>query len=199
MSVLVCIPTTPERRARVDSCLYHIRKYSNIGCSVLIHENSLGGWVPAMRSIMKSLQPAQLVCVLGDDCEPQEGWLEPLETAFRLNFPDGDGIVQPNDNTWNGLIASYPVTTAGYILKWAYSGYTHNFCDNELAETARKRGKYIYVPESLVLHKHHSNSEVSYDETYKLQELSSSKDQDLYNQRKKDSEDFSKPENLNYD
>jgi hypothetical protein len=99
-----------------------------------------------------------------------------------------------------GKLASFPVTTAGYLLKWAYSGYTHNFCDEEMATTAKARGKFVWVPESEVHHRHYSNTEgVKEDDTYKLETQSAVKDKGLFIARRDISGNFEDTSKLLYD
>lgn len=198
--MIICIPTTLERRYRLDNLLSFIRVNSDAPYSIYIYENLLGGWCLAMREMMKHLRPEELVCVLGDDCEPGKNWLKILIDTFHEKFPDGDGLVQPNDMFWKGKLASFPVATAGYLLKWAYSGYTHNFCDEELAETAKVRDKFVWVPESEIHHRHYSNTEgVKHDETYKLETLSAEKDKKLFIERRDVSGNFQDISKLKYD
>jgi hypothetical protein len=199
--IVIAIPTTPERTSRLANLISFIEKNSDTSYGVYFYPNLLGGIVPAMREMMKQLNPKQLVCVLGDDCEPAPNWLKILVETFESKFPDGDGLVQPNDGTGrNGGIASYPVCTAEYLLKWAYSGYTHNFCDEEMALTAKQRGKYAFVPTSIGNHRHHSNTPgVVRDETYKLEDESAFGDKELFGQRRDLSGNFTHREVLAYD
>lgn len=199
--IVIIIPTTKERRARLDNCLSFIRENSDYPYMVLVFENLMGGVVPAMREAAKTLNPDQLVCVLGDDCEPRKNWLKILVETFKNNFSDGDGLVQPDDGTGRkGGIASYPVCTARYLLDWAYSGYTHNFCDEEMALTAKAMKKYAYVPESVVDHRHHSNTEgIAHDATYQLEDRSANKDRLLFCNRRDISGNFTNPALLAYD
>jgi hypothetical protein len=182
--LLICIPTTPGRRQRLLNCIQKVQESADADYGILTYENQLGGWTPALREMLKPLNKDQLVVVIGDDCEPQKGWMSLLITSFESTFPDRDGLCQPNDGAWNGGIASYPCATAGYLLKWTYSGYIHAHADEELACVARARNRYCYVPQAIVLHRHYQNTPgIEYDETYKLQENTHIADKLLFDQR----------------
>lgn len=198
--LLVCIPTTPGRRQRLLNCIQKVQESADADYGILTYENQLGGWTPAVREMLKPLNKDQLVVIIGDDCEPEKGWMSKLIDAFELSFPDKDGLCQPNDCAWNGGIASYPCATAGYLLKWTYSGYMHAHADEELACVARARGKYCYVPSAVVNHRHYQNTPgIEYDDTYKLQEGTWQNDKRLFDQRRGQSNDYSAFYNLVWD
>lgn len=198
--VTICIPTTPERRERLKTCIDYIQSNADIDYSILVYENQLGGWVPAVRAMLKPLKEDELVFVIGDDCWVTPRSLSKLLDAYNTAFPDKDGLAQPNDQAWHGNIASYPLATAGYLLKYTYSGYIHAHADEELACVAKKRNKYIYVPEVIVNHRHYQKCpEVVYDETYKLQENTWQGDKRLFDERKGKSNDYENWQILEWD
>lgn len=180
--IKVCIPTTPGRRLRLFKCVKAVQDNSSYPHEVVVFENSLGGWVPAVREMIKDLGEG-LVVVIGDDTIPQPDWLKILVSAYMERFPNNDGLAQPDDGIHHGRIASYPMATPAYLLRWIYSGYKHNYADKELRNVAAARGEYLWVSESKVVHIDANVRPELYDETYALQRDTRSKDKQLYAQR----------------
>lgn len=190
--ITVCIPSTPERRKVRRECIKHIKENSNFDHEIFVFENELGGWVPAVREMMRQLPKDQLVVVIGDDCLPQPNWLEPLYITHKRHFPEGVGLCQPDDGIWGGSIASYPCATAEYLLRWIYSGYVHYHADEELAMLARARGQYRYVPVSGVIHNNpNREGEPPADETYAKEQKNIEADKSLFWERREKSNHYS--------
>ncbi len=180
--IKVCIPTTIGRRQRLSNCIRAVAENSNYPHELVIFENSLGGWVVAVRKMIKDLGSDPVV-VIGDDTLPQKDWLAILANAYVARFPNKEGLAQPDDGHHKGRIASYPMATPAYLLHWIYSGYKHNYADKELRNAASSRGEYLWVAESKVTHQHYEEHPELYDETYDLQKGTRGDDRALYNQR----------------
>lgn len=180
--IKVCIPTTAGRRQRLLECVRAVSENSNYPHEIVIFENSLGGWVMAVREMIKDLGEDPVV-VIGDDTLPQPDWLKILVSAYGAKFPNKEGLAQPDDGSHKGRIASYPMATPKYLLKWLYSGYKHNYADKELRNVALSRGEYLWVPESKVIHRHFEKHPELYDDTYALQKNTRDEDRALYHQR----------------
>jgi len=175
-----------QRREKRQDCLDSIYLYGEIEHSIFVFENLLGGWVPAVRAMMKMLPPEAQCFIMGDDERIAEGCLPALHKAFNEKFPDGDGIVWPDDGfSHRDELACFPYATAGYFLKWMYSGYNHAFVDNELAIVARNRDKYMYVEEAKIVHPVRTP-----DETYELNAKTAESDKILYEDREGRSKSF---------
>mgnify|MGYP001559889138 CR=1 FL=1 len=180
--IKVCIPTTLGRRQRLQECIRSVQENSGYPHELVVFENSLGGWVAAVREMVMDLGDDPVV-VIGDDTLPQPDWLKTLVGAYTKRFPDNDGLVQPDDGSHRGRIASYPMATPRFLLAWIYSGYRHNYADKELKKVAEAMGKYLWVPESKVIHKHYEKHPELFDETYALQKETRESDRLLYVQR----------------
>lgn len=63
-------------------------------------------------------------------------------------------------------------------------GYSHNYTDVELTETAMSRGVYKYCPESIVEHFHPVWNKSQWDETYNKGQRTSSQDERLFKERR---------------
>lgn len=64
-----------------------------------------------------------------------------------------------------------------------YQGYAHNFVDDELIATARKRGVYAYAPESVVEHRHPMMGTAPDDDTYQRGRARFDRDRRLHQER----------------
>lgn len=196
--IVVCVPTTPGRKERLKECLAAIEENSkNVDYELFVFENELGGWVAAVREMMNRLPKDQLVVIIGDDCIPQPNWLRPLVDKFNEKFPDKDGLAQPDDGIWGGRIASYPVATAGYLLDWIYPGYVHYYADEELATAAREQHKYLYVPNSKVVHRGGDDKEL-WDETYEKESKFGNQDKLLFDHRRESSNHYTSLEKIDF-
>lgn len=196
--IKVCIPTTPERRQRLLDCVRAVQENSNYPHELVVFENLLGGWVGAVRGMIKDLGEDPVV-VIGDDTIPQSDWLKILVSAYAERFPNNDGLAQPDDGSHKGRIASYPMATPQFLLRWIYSGYKHNYADKELKNVAQSRGLYLWVPESKVVHRHYEVHPELYDSTYALQQKTRSGDQALYSQRSRVSSNYQNLEAIPWD
>jgi GT2 family glycosyltransferase len=173
--IKILIPTTKERRTRLNDCLNAVRDNSNYKHSILIYEGNDGGYVNAVHKMLEGI--SGLVCVIGDDMIPQKDWLKYLAEAYN------DNLVFPDDGISNGKLATAFLCDADYLRKYLHKGYSHLYSDKELTEVSRLLGKLKYVPESKVIHNHWSTGSVK-DQTYLSQDETRYKDRELFKSRK---------------
>ena len=164
-SINICITTIAGREERLKKCIDAIEKNSNYKYILSIYKDfELKGCVGPTRLILSSLNPDKLAIVLNDDMVPQKDWLKILVERYIQAFPQNDGLAQPQDTIQNGNIATCPMATPKFFLEHWRQEYHHMYGDTELTERAKILGKYLYVPESVVVHEHLSESE---DPNYK--------------------------------
>lgn len=180
MSIIILIPTTPERRERLARCIESVRENSNHPHVIMTFENTIG-WVGAVREMLSKLNPYSLAVIINDDCVPQKDWLKILY-ASHLMHPDH--LLQPNDGIMQGKVATMPFATVGYLLENIYDGYKSYYADTELTDRAIRQNRYGYVPEAIVTHEHWSNGQASKDQTYHSQEVNLEHDRALYESRR---------------
>lgn len=196
--IKVCIPTTPGRRVRLLECVKAVQDNSNYPHELVVFENQLGGWVAAVRQMIKDLGNDPVV-VIGDDVLPQPDWLKILVAAYQGKFPNQEGLVQPDDGRHRGRIASYPMATPQYLLRWLYSGYIHNYADKELKKVSEAQGRYLWVPEAKTIHMHFEVYPELYDDTYALWKVTEPKDRKLFYEREAASKNYQNPEAIDWD
>jgi glycosyltransferase involved in cell wall biosynthesis len=96
-----------------------------------------------------------------DDFFFHENWLPPL-----LELSENFGVVSPNDlgnpSSISGTMGTSFLVSRTYLPLACvdssgdlfHEGYIHNFCDNEITETAKSHGQFVSCPVSLVEHLH---------------------------------------------
>lgn len=112
-----------------------------------------------------------------DDLVFHPGWDKPL-----LQHLDHVGVVGTNDlanpAVKSGRHSTHPAVARWYVREFGtvdepdkaiHEGYWHNYCDNELVETAMARGMWQFCADSKVEHLHPIfNRSVPMDATYEL-------------------------------
>lgn len=187
--IYVCIPTTKERRPRLEKCLEAIR--ASVGAppfTVCLYENEDGGWVAALQNLVAGLRDDALIFNIGDDVIIQPDCIALLAEEFAWKEANGVNpdtlLLQPYEHIHQGNIATNPFCRAGLIKRWLSRAYVHNFADNELTELARAEGTYVYVPKAISEHIHFELDHSLYDETYDRTQRYFIKDQATFQQRK---------------
>jgi len=182
--VYVCIPTTKERRARLQVCIDHVRA-NDFPHAILIYENQDGGCVAAEHNMLNMIDDDALVFILNDDMEIAPDCLRTLYQAFIRAYPERDGVVQPFDQIQQGKIAVSPFCSSRTIKKHVFKGYIHNYNDTELTEVMKFLGKYLYVPEARMIHRHGNDSNGLMDETYRMTSAKYRQDQAVFAARRR--------------
>ena len=194
--VKILVPTTVGRRKRMAQFIASCGDNAGMPHQVIVFENALGGYVKAIRLLAATCKPDDIIMAANDDIVFGKNWLKILYTAFMGAFPDLDGLAMGDDGIHGDKHATLPLMTAGNFLKYCHAGYWHNFCDWEWYYIAKARGKFLYVPESKMIHEHWSVGKAERDETYLLQAPYFETDSDLFWTRWALSDGFKKWETL---
>ena len=109
---------------------------------------------PKMVKKLVAICQSQLICFLGDDCEPQENFLvEALKEMEKL--PDGWGLIGFNDGIHHGTATHWIADRRLLNLtdgEFFHTGYKHCFCDDELRERAEYAGRYAWAVSARIKH-----------------------------------------------
>ncbi len=100
----------------------------------------------------------------------------------------GNPLVIKGQHATHSLVLGEYVRECGTIDepgKALHEGYSHNFCDTELVETAKWRGAWSFARESRVEHLHYDWRKGVSDEVYQIGKSGFVTDQRYYEQRKK--------------
>jgi len=176
-----CIEKIKEN-AGIESSLYEIiteEDKDRIGC-------------PKILKSLTEKAKYDLVMFLGDDTEPEPEFLvEAISSMSQL--PDGWGLVALNDGMTDGnklathWLAHKKLLDHTENREFFYTGYDHQFCDNELTDIAKGLGRYIYSDRAKIKHNHPIKDRAFEDEDYArvYSKEVERKDQKLYMTRKK--------------
>lgn len=172
--ISIIVPTTPERRERLNICLDAIRN-SSIESRIIIYENNGGGYINAVLKAIEGI--TGIVFVINDDMILDKYCLENLLKEYDNN------LVYPDDGINNGTLATTYMCDAEYVRKYLHTGYKHHYCDTELTDVARIQGKLKYVPEAKLEHRHWTTGSPK-DAVYERNGIHIDQDRDLYFNRK---------------
>jgi hypothetical protein len=129
-----------------------------------------------------------------DDLAFRPGWVDTIRGRGLLY--GHRGVIGTNDlgnpGTMIGTHSTHPLVCRGYAdvmgtaderLHVLHEGYDHNFPDNELVATARKRGLYIHCCECVIEHLHPAWHKGHTDATYARGQKNFFQDQKLFEAR----------------
>lgn len=180
----ILIPTTPDRRERLQKTLDSIKASNcNQEFNIIIDENEYEGYV---KSVLKMLDRVEGFCmVIPNDVEIWPSTIQALYNAYTEAFPNNDGLCVYGDHHWDLNIFGLPFAHSRILKEIINPIYFHNFHDKEMCEIMRMRGKYLPVPQAQVWHRHYLwDKNALKDKTYEVGEASSKKDGELYMMRR---------------
>ena len=167
--VVVCIPTTPERRDILARCVQSIHVCAGYPCIIMTHENEYEGFVVAIHRILDRLRDEALVWVIGDDIVMHEpDTMKRMVEEYEKAYPDRDGVVNPNDGIQCGALITAPLTTAKIMREGTCTRFFHSYADNLFTDKMKRLGKYTYLPDIKITHLHHCNGLAKKDRTYNV-------------------------------
>lgn len=154
-------------------------------------EIACGGSYAKKINLGLSSTSEPLIFFAADDLHFHPGWAE----AAIAKLEDGIGVVGTNDlgnpRVIAGETATHSLITRAYAALGAidggpllHEGYTHNFVDTELVETARARHAFAFAADSHVEHLHPYWGKGDADETYSRGEHYFHVDRSRYRRRR---------------
>jgi len=171
--VSIIIPIVRPESA--ERCKEAIRKHAGLPDQYEIVElvDTAGAGCPWMVKKLTEMANYDLVMFLGDDTEPQPGFLKAaLEEMAKL--PDGWGVVGLNteDPSGSNPLAHWLAHKKMLIHipggDFFSTDYNHCFCDNELKDIADMLGRWAFAEGSRILHNHPVNGRNNDDKNYDL-------------------------------
>ena len=122
---------------------------------------------PKMVRRLTDKTKGEWVCFLGDDTLPES---ESIDKALAMAEKGGWWLVGLNDQHskkpthW---LASKQLLAQLENQEFFYTGYLHNFCDDELRMRAERLGKYAWCAEAKLAHNHPVFKTAPMDDDYK--------------------------------
>ena len=181
MIVNILIPTTPERRERLQKTIESIREHTTLPYKLTTYENNYEGYVKAIHTLLDGTD--SLVWCLNDDVVLKNDALKILFDKFNELYPKWNGLLQPKDGIQEGNVCTLPFCHSNIMKRFTYKGYHHNFADQEFTLIMQSAGLYTYVPEAIVEHAHWINGKAEKDKTYSDSQILFEKDQKLFEER----------------
>lgn len=197
LKVSVLIPSIrPEALAR---CIEHIKKNAGLDpdeYEILVDTETVGSGHAFNALVARSQAP--VICALGDDTLPQEGFLS-KGLAHMTELPDGWGIVALPDGTGRKSLPVHFLADKRMIPllggELLHTGYKHCFADQELGYRAILMRKYAYAEDVLVIHDNPVLTGKPLDDSYKkfYSPEWMNHDHDLYQKRKASNWTYTNP------
>ena len=181
MIVTILIPTTPERRERLQKTIASIQEHTTQPYRLMTYENNYEGYVAAIHVLLQGLDT--LVWCLNDDVILKNDALKILTERFLSLYPAMNGLCQPADGIQVDNVATLPFCHSKVMEKLTFKGYHHNFADAEFTAVMRELKLFTYVPEALVEHEHWINKKAEKDMTYGYSANKFDQDQKLFDIR----------------
>lgn len=148
----ILIPTTRERRDRLEVCIRTIRMHTTIPHMVVVFENNLGGFVPAIHTMLAEVNGP--VWCIRDDTVVVDDAIDRMYQKYTELYPTGNGAVQPT-NEPHDKIDTMPLCDANTMRMYAYRGYTDStFATCELVEIMTGLGLCSHASDCSVRHLH---------------------------------------------
>lgn len=130
-----------------------------------------------------------VVLLVSDDmiCRRQ-GWDETIRDQMNRNFHDTDGVLWFHDGSKQRVIMTLSCIGRAYYERdhFIYHGsYSSFFCDNEATDTAKQRGRIVFIEQPIATHEHpHWCGGMKPDATYQRNNKYWAADKSNYERRK---------------
>jgi hypothetical protein len=132
---------------------------------ILSPPRQVGDYARKVNAVFRATPECGLLFCGATDLVFRRGW---FEAAVAYLDQPGVGVVGTNDlgspRVKAGLHSTHSLVTRAYITRYGgtfdgpgwvlHEGYTHEFIDDELVGTARKRGAYAHAGDAHVEHRH---------------------------------------------
>jgi len=187
MNVSVCIPIIRPEKAKY--CIDAIQKHAP-GVEIVSDVDIDRIGCPKMLKRLVERARHDLICFLGDDTIPQEGFLDEALKAMA-ELPDGWGLVGLSDETGRELPVHWLADRRILPLlggEFFSTAYNHCFCDQELMDIAKEHNRYVMCEKAVVRHDHPLITGVTItdpDLQHVYSESTFSADRAMYNERKR--------------
>lgn len=160
--------------------------------SKIVFNNGNPCYSDALQAIYES-SDEEIFFWANDDFRFLDGWdIAPMEMMKDENISVlgvHDGNPHTKFSTISFIRRKYIEEQSGVIdmPNRVLYPYKHNYVDDELTETAKKRGVWAYCAEPCIHHQHHSFKwlgDFAHDETYKKNDLTFSEDTNTFYSRR---------------
>jgi hypothetical protein len=141
------------------------------GADFIIRQEKWRGFPAAANMLCAEAikRGAKVVCVAGDDIEPDPQTPGPeILDRYHKHFPDDYGVMQPTGDKFGAFdtCCISPWIGRQFIERTYggsgpyFEGYNHCFCDKELQDVAKKLERFYQVPNLCQRHNHWTRTRV---------------------------------------
>ena len=191
--LFLCSPDDDEQHQACDAVS---RDHDQARWAVMEWEPGPGDFARKINLGYLNTAQCGLVLLGADDLRFHPGWLEAVE-AVAAEYDCG--VIGTNDRAnpavKQGIHSTHPVVRRCYIDEHGgyvggqgrvyFEGYSHQWTDTELVETAKARGCYAHAHDAIVEHLHPMyRRDIAMDDTYRLGQAGQREDRALYQARR---------------
>lgn len=183
--ISIIIPTI--RPENIPALLEAIKKNTSIVHEVIWEEDKERIGAPKMVKRLVDRAKYDWIVFLGDDTLPEK---DCIDNAYIMALERDLWLVGFNDHdTRRATHWLAHKNLLGFLdnREFFYTGYIHNFCDDELRVRTNKMGRYGWCPEARIAHNHPAFDQKFMNQTYEKQTNRANwdHDQSLFNSRNK--------------
>ena len=181
--ISVLIPTI--RPQNIPKILEHLKDACSVEHEVIWEEDTERIGAPKMLKKLVERAAYDWVVFIGDDTLPEKNCID-----NALKYAQENNLLVVGFNDFHGQKGTHWIAHKKLLdslenREFFFTGYIHNFCDDELRVRAQKVGAYGWCEDAKIHHNHpHFNPSLA-DDTYRVQTDSSNwrKDQELFQSR----------------
>ena len=167
--VSIIIPVIrPESARRCVEAIHRHAGMDRYRYEVLTANDHMGIGCPEMVRMLTNRTRHDLVMFLGDDTEPEAGFLLAALAAMAC-LPDGWGVVGLNTQgsvPYGHWLADKRMLAHIPGENFFPTEYLHGYCDRELYDIAGELGRWAWAEDARILHHHPVNGE-AWDDDYR--------------------------------
>lgn len=164
--ISIIIPTI--RPQNIPALLESIEENTSIEHETLWSEDIHGAGTPRMVKSLVKIANHDWIAFLGDDTFPEKYC---IDYAFKMALKEDLLLVGFNDHDTGKAthwLANKKLLDYLENREFFYTGYIHNFCDDELRIRAEELGKYKWCEEARIIHNHPTWTGI-HDDSYEKQ------------------------------
>lgn len=165
--ISIIIPTI--RPQNIPIILEHLKRACTHEYEVLWEEDVERIGAPRMVKKLVDKSKYDWVVFIGDDTLPQDGCIDNALAYARKNNLSVVGFNDMHGQKGTHWIAHKSILDSLENGEFFFTGYIHNFCDDELRVRVEKLGKYGWCESAKIVHNHPAFTGENPDATYKTQ------------------------------
>jgi len=148
-----------------------LAKYNNVTYYYGLSANKIAA---CNREVTRISQDTSIICLHSDDMKfLEKGFDNEIREAFKIHFPNLDGVVHFPDQNAKARTMTYTMMGVNLYNKLGYlywPGYISIYADNDLTDMTKMMGKYVFVNKKILNHFHPIWNLSSWDAQYRKTE-----------------------------